>query len=183
MATKKDIDGYTVKVTGAGVAVEKPVDESVARQIMSLVMGGASHAEHSKLGQDTVTGSGLPIDASTPKAFMAGKRPSTDMEKVTCLAFYLGKHRNTATFKTRELTDLNTEAAQPKLSNASATARNAVTQGLLSLAGRGQKQITTRGEALVEALPDREKVQVALEAHPIRKPRKRRKSRKTKGAS
>src|SRR6516164_5632568 len=56
--------------------------------------------------------------------------------------------------------------------NISATARNAVAQGLLASAGGGQKQITERGEAVVGALPDRDKVKAALEEYKIRKPRK-----------
>jgi hypothetical protein len=101
------------------------------------------------------------------------------MERVTCLAFYLTHHKNTNAFKTKELTDLNIEAAQQKLSNASATARNAVGHGFLALAGGSRKQITPRGEAVVDALPDRDKVKGALADHKIRKPRKRR-ARKSK---
>jgi hypothetical protein len=77
---------------------------------------------------------------------------------VTCLAYYLTHARSTQSFKTKELTALNTEAAGGKLSNISGTARNAVTKGFLSGAGAGNKQITARGEAIVEALPDRERL-------------------------
>jgi hypothetical protein len=77
------------------------------------------------------------------------------------------------------LIDLNTEAAQPKMSNASVAARNAVQNQYLSLAGGGRKQITARGEAVVKALPDRDKVKSALEGHRVRKRRKPR-ARKAK---
>jgi hypothetical protein len=178
MSAKRNVDEYKLKLTGAGISIDRPVNETVARQIMTLVMGGAG------VGEGAAAGSGFapspaPTNASTPKAFMSAKRPTTDMERVACLAYFLTHHRNTNAFKTKDLTDLNIEAAQPKLSNASATARNAVTHGFLALGGSGRKQITPRGEAVVAALPDRDKVKVALEDHKIRKPRKRR-ARKVK---
>jgi hypothetical protein len=140
-------------------------------------MGGAGAGESKK--EADVRGGG-PVDDSPPKTFMTAKRPQTDMERVTCLAFYLTHNRKTPAFKTKDLTDLNTEAAQQKLSNPSATARNAVAQGYLSLAGGARKQITARGEALVTALPDKDKVQAAMAEHPVRKRRARKKGRKAK---
>lgn len=173
MTSKKEADGFKLKLTGSGVSIERTVGEIIARQIVGLVIGGGS-VEQLKPGQDAM-GPGLgPIDTNTPKAFMVARRPTTDMERVTCLAYFLTHARNTTSFKTKELTDLNMEAAQPRLSNPSATARNAVGYGFLAPAGGGRKQITPRGEALVKALPDREKVKAALDEYQIRKkPRKR----------
>jgi len=95
----------------------------------------------------------------TPKQFMAQKKPKTDAERITCLAYYLTNYRQTPHFKTRELTNLNTkEAAGTPFSNAAVAANNAIRDQYLSPAGGGKKQITVRGEAVVEALPDREKV-------------------------
>jgi hypothetical protein len=174
----KDDDKYKLQLSGSGLSFDQPISGSIAHQIITLVMGGGN--SEVPASSQTHVGNFGPTDASSPKAFMASKRATTDMEKVTCLAYYLAHHRNTAAFKTKELTDLNIEASQPKLSNPSATARNAVTQGLLALAGSGRKQITTRGEGLVNALPDREKAKSALAQHPIRKPRKRTRVRKAK---
>ena len=136
-------------------------------------MGGAGDSE-GQSAKPTFSGPSGRADSNTPKPFMTGKRPTTDMEKVTCLAYYLTHHRGTNVFKTKDLSDLNIEAAQQKLSNPSATARNAVNHGLLTLAGGGRKQITPRGEAVVEALPDRDKVKAAMADHKLRKPRKKR---------
>jgi len=47
---------------------------------------------------------------------MSAKHPTTDMERVTCLGYFLTYSRETSAFKTTELTKLNTEAAGPKLS-------------------------------------------------------------------
>ena len=91
-------------------------------------------------------------------------------------------HRETPSFKTSALTKLNLEAAGPKFSNISATARNAAASasGFLSAASGGNKQITARGEALVDALPNRDKVTMALSEHPARKARKKRARKKAK---
>jgi len=174
MATKSEVDTYNLKLTGRGFSVERPVPEAVARQIMDLVMGGSATAG----GQFAKPGGLSPdagaADSSTPKAFMGVKRPRTDMERVTCLAYYLTHSRSVNAFKTKDLSDLNIEAAQQKMSNPSATARNAVLHGFLALAGGGKKQITPRGEAVVQALPDGDKVKAALADHKVRKPRKKR---------
>jgi len=109
----------------------------------------------------------------TPKNFIVEKRPATDVERVTCLAYYLAHYRDTAQFKTKQLTELNKEAAQPKFSNAAVAVQNATVQNqFLSQAGAGNKQITARGEAVVEVLPDRDRVNSALEAIPLRGYRK-----------
>ena len=182
MATKQKEDVYKLKLTAAGVSIYRTVDETVARQIISLVMGGAAGGAGNAAGNPgfaPAAPGAAPTNSSTPKAFMSSKRPATDMERVTCLGYFLTHYRETNAFKTRELTKLNTEAAGPKLSNFLATARNAVSHGYLAVAGSGRKQITERGEAVVSALPDRDKVLAALKEHRVRKPRKKR-GRKTK---
>jgi len=124
-----------------------------------------------------ITGS-LSNSGLTPKAFLAEKRPRTDVERVVCLAYFFTHSRATPTFKTKDLTELNKEAAQPKFSNAAFAVTNANNGAYLAPAGGGQKQITARGEAIVEALPDPEKVRAALEAYPLKS--KKRKGRKKK---
>jgi hypothetical protein len=108
-----------------------------------------------------------PVTGQTPKAFMTLKKPKTVQERIACLAYYLTHNRNVAKFKTKELTSLNSDAAQPKISNPAFSVRNAANAQFLALAGGGSKQITARGEALVVALPDREAVKKALEDHPV----------------
>jgi hypothetical protein len=117
----------------------------------------------------------------TPKQFMAQKKPKTDAERMACLAYFVTQHRGTAVFKTKVLTDLNKAAAGTPFSNPGVAANNAALAHYLAAAGGGTKQITVRGEALVEALPDREKAKVALEENPARK-RKPKKAKKRKPA-
>ena len=85
---------------------------------------------------------------------MFQKQPTTDLQKVACLAYYLSHFRDMSHFKTTDISKLNTEAAQIKFANASATIRNAVQAGYLTAATKGMKQLTAAGEKFVEALPD-----------------------------
>ncbi|MDE0004914.1 MAG: hypothetical protein OXQ29_19665 [Rhodospirillaceae bacterium] len=89
------------------------------------------------------------------KDFLFEKKPTTDVDRVACLAYYLTHHRDAPHFRTTEISKLNTEAAQVKFSNPSAAVNNAVRAGLLTAATRGTKQLTAHGERYVEALPDR----------------------------
>jgi hypothetical protein len=100
----------------------------------------------------------------SPKDFMHQKDPKTDVERVTCLAYYLTNYRDAPFFKTTDISKLNTEAAQIKLSNPSYTIENATRAGLLTSAGSGSKQISVHGEKVVLALPDREKVREILKS-------------------
>lgn len=99
------------------------------------------------------------------KEFLKQKAPTTDLERLVCLAYYLTHAMNTPSFSTKEITKLNTDAHGMDFSNAAATAMNAVNQSkYLSSASGGRKRITTRGEAVVEAMPDRAKVKEVLAA-------------------
>lgn len=89
------------------------------------------------------------------KAFLIEKRPQSDVERIACLAYYLTHYRDQATFKTLELSKLNTEAAQIKLSNPTRAVDNAAGAHFLIPAGQGKKQLSAIGELYVQALPDR----------------------------
>ena len=102
----------------------------------------------------------------TPKEFLLQKQPNTEVERAACLAYYLAHYRDAPYFKTTDISRLNTEAAQIKLSNASQTVNNAVKAGYLTTAAKGMKQLSAQGEQYVEALPDRD---AAKEAKPRKK--------------
>lgn len=98
----------------------------------------------------------------SPKEFLRDKHPVTDVERVACLAYYLAHYGDTPHFKTVDISALNTEAAQPKFSNASVAVDNAKTLGYLVPATKGNKQISAAGEKFVELLPDRDAAREAI---------------------
>jgi hypothetical protein len=100
-----------------------------------------------------------PISA---KQFMLEKEPRTDVERIACLAFYLTHYADTPHFKTLDLSRLNTEAAQPKFSNAAVAVETATKMGYLVPAIRAHKQLGGAGERFVQALPDREAAKAAM---------------------
>ncbi len=78
---------------------------------------------------------------------------------------------SSSTFKTQDLTKLNTEAAGAKIGNSAQAVANATKiSGYLAASGGGKKQITSLGEQMVNALPDQEAVRKVL----AEKPKKRR---------
>lgn len=160
----------------------QPLDEEGRRRALgyisdrlSIPMGGALGPE-SPDGQATPRVQDVPGDLKTmePKAFLAAKNPQTDVERATVLAYYLSHARGERHFKTRDLTDLNTEAAGQRFSNTSVAVNNAIRQnGYLAPGPKGTRQITARGDEVVETLPDREALAAILAAQPKRRRRKR----------
>lgn len=105
------------------------------------------------------------------KDFLRKKKPSSTVERIACLAYYLTHAKSAPEFMTKDLTKLNGEAHGERLSNPSMAADNASKAGVLAPAGKGKKRLTTHGEDIVDALPDRERVN---EIHAERRQRRRR---------
>ena len=108
----------------------------------------------------------------TPKEFLLQKQPNTIVERVACLSYYLARFRGIQQFNTIDISKLNTEAAQIKLSNASYSVRDAVKYGYLVAAEKGMKQLSAQGEKYVEALPDRDAAKKVKPKTPKRPHRK-----------
>jgi hypothetical protein len=98
----------------------------------------------------------------SPKEFLLKKQPRSDVERVACLGYYLAHYRDQPHFKTFDISKLNTEGAQTKLSNAAQAVSNATQYGYLAPAIKGMKQLSAAGEMYVESLPDREAAAAAL---------------------
>lgn len=168
-----DESPFRVTLSGDGVQVEKAVSEAVARQVMHIVMGGDSALREAGARMSAPMPSppsgDTQADRSGAKAYMSEKKPGSDIERVTCLAYFLTHYLNSPTFQTRDLSKLNTDAHQPKLSNPTVAVNNASRQRYLTPAGGGKKRITTIGEEVVRALPDREAVKQVLASQPGRR--------------
>ncbi len=76
------------------------------------------------------------LEGTSPKDFLRIKKPTTESQRMVCLAFYLTHAVGKPHFKTQDLTALNTEAAGGKFSNPSMTVRNATTQSHFLAPGR-----------------------------------------------
>lgn len=166
---------FHVTLAGDGVQVAKDVSDYVARRILNIVLGGESGIPAPGEERDdleSAAGRGGPPDQAGAKAFIAAKKPRTDVERVTCLAYYLTHTLNSPTFRTRDISKLNGEAHQPRLANPTVAVNNASRQRYLTPAGGGKKRITAFGEELVRALPDREAVRAVLAAQPTRRRKK-----------
>lgn len=104
------------------------------------------------------------------KQFIKIKKPKGFYEQIACLGYFLENVQGLESFNTKQITKANTDARAPKIPNPSLyVTHSQSTYGFLSQVGGGKKAITPRGEALVEALPDREAVKAALEENPIKK--------------
>jgi hypothetical protein len=159
----------------------QPLDEEGRRRALSYISDRLS-IPTGALGAGSIGGQATPrvqdvpgdLKTMEPKAFLAAKNPQTDVERATVLAYYLTHARGERHFKTRDLTDLNTEAAGQRFSNTSVAVNNAIRQnGYLAPGPKGTRQITARGDEVVEALPDREALAAILAAQPKRRRRKR----------
>ena len=113
----------------------------------------------------------------SPKEFLLEKKPQTDVERVACLAYYLTHYRDKPHFKTIDISKMNTESAQIKLSNATMAVNNAANYGYLAQATKGHKQLSAAGELFVRALPDRN---AAKEEMKHARPRRKSKTATTK---
>jgi len=173
----------TLDAIKSAIKALEVLDEERQKQAIKTISQLLGHAGN--VNEDTGSGGNdgaitgaTDITKLTPKAFMKAKKPMFDVERVTCLAYYLTHVRGIPHFKTADITKLNTEAAQPALSNTTVAVDNATrTSQYLTTATGGKKQITPLGEAVVEVLPDQEAVKAAVAAHGKRKRRKKAKKK------
>lgn len=186
--TKLEVTVDDFEALSTIVGVLKQLDSDAQKRVLQSVQTFLGF--HGERGQQSVNGtlsfSETPSTPSfsrdrtvKPKEFLRDKNPITDVERVTCLAYYLTHYRDTPHFKTLDISLLNTEAAQPKFSNTAVAVDNARKLGYLVPATKGNKQITALGEKFVELLPDREAAREAVRNfRPRHRSKKQKSSRK-----
>ena len=104
------------------------------------------------------------ISKNDARGFMRLKKPATDVQRVACLGYYHLKTTGQHGFTSKDILKLNTDSGGTKF-NLTRALDNA-TRRSKYLASRGgkDKQLTTLGEDIVEALPSQEAVAAAEEA-------------------
>jgi len=181
-------ENYKITIKGPGLAFDRPVNEVTVNRIISFVMTGSALAQANgsvlggAAGPGPAAGASIAANLSglNPKQFIAQKKPQTQYERIACLAFYLTHFRNTPQFVTEDVTNLNTEAAQITIKNPAQIMKDTVSKyRFVTAAGDRNKQITSLGEAVVQALPNREAMKAAIAEHRPAK-RKKRTAKKTK---
>ena len=140
-STQPDLDALTTII---GALKRMSRDEQMRTlQAVSVFLGLNTEPTRAQVGIGMATQAPKPTHPSepgssfsedrgpSPKEFLRDKKPASDVERAACLAYYLTHHRDTPHFKTVDISALNTEAAQPKFSNASMAVDNATKAGLL----------------------------------------------------
>lgn len=113
--------------------------------------------------------------SGTIKDFIALKKPQGFYERIACLVYYLENVQGVPGVKTADITKANTDAKQTKIPDSSVYVANATkVYGFLISIGAGKKGLSARGEAVVNALPDRDAVKTALDENPLKKKAKKR---------
>jgi hypothetical protein len=145
----------------------KEAQQRILAWLMERYSAGMPVGQRRGLGvSSTPSSSGVDQVEVTAKRFLQEKTPQSDVERIAVLAYYLTHHRDKQHFHTADLTALNTEAAQPRFSNAANAASNAVkSSGFLADAGKGMRQLTVKGEEAVDALPDRGALKAVMEKY------------------
>jgi hypothetical protein len=160
------------------------IDESARRRVLSWASSKYSIGSPPNPTMPSAPAISGPVRQSQPttsniKSFMNGKKPGNSYERVACLAYYLERVDKLEEIKTADINKANTDARLSKLSNAALFVADATRKyGYLTSIGRGTVALSSRGEAVVDAMPDREKVKEALESNPFRRSGKKRKADK-----
>jgi hypothetical protein len=109
-------------------------------------------------------------NANNIQAFCKAKKPTDTYQRLACLAYYLERVENKIDISVKELIKANVDARQADISNASAFLAKATGRhGYFTKAPHGKKRLSSRGEAIVEALPNQEAVKATLKDNPMPK--------------
>ncbi len=159
-------------------------DEDVQRHILIMVSNWfnfpaslpsnlQSNQVHNAISNDSLDRPFAQSVELTPKEFLVEKEPLTNIERIACLAYYLTHYRNLPHFKTLDISKINTEAAQPKFTNATVSMNDTTKAGFIVGATKsGQKQLSALGEQFVLALPNRDEAKLIQKKMVKRKRRK-----------
>lgn len=166
--SKDNNQNCKVEITG-GLNWKGDVSVALALRMVGVAVGGEAATPAASLTQ-VDTGS-TRMSGRTARDFLRQKNPGTDLERVACLAYFLTYSEKTPSFKTGDLMRVAVDAGRPFLKKSTAindALKPAI--GFLASAGKkGLKQLSPRGEGVVDNLPDQDAVRKFLAENPIRK--------------
>ena len=144
-----------IRAMEAALAALQPLKPDERRRVLEWLWAkldfGAPPADSGPGGGPSVVRDGI-------KQFVKQKSPGDDVSRATTLAYFLEHARKLASYGYDELSQARVSAALPKF-NLSRAVANAQRAGYLTTAGKhGMYQVTSTGEALVEAMPDTEAI-------------------------
>jgi hypothetical protein len=168
-AKKNDSTGALVAVVAAleplNDADRHWVLQSAASKFALTVQAAAGGGQAGAASTNTVTATPLVGTATTadvqaaitrkdPRAFIRLKKPNTDVQRVACIGYYLVQTTGQQGFTSKAISTAHTDSGGSKINMTRALDNATRAAKYLSNRGPREKQLTTLGEDVVNALPD-----------------------------
>jgi hypothetical protein len=115
-----------------------------------------------------------------PRAFIRAKKPTTDIQRVACLGYYIMQTTGNLGFTSKDVAKANTDSGEGSFNLPRAMDNATRAAKYISNRGPREKQLTALGEDVVNALPDQATVKTVEDSSKARRVKK--KTRKAKKA-
>lgn len=167
-AGSPDEPTYKLSLTGKGITVEQTVPADVARDIIAVVMGGAT-GPHASGGGTSVRASGIGSNVSI-REFIDDAGAKKNPQIVAAIGLYLIDHEGQERFTRSEVKAKFAQAGEPTPANIGRDFALAVTSGWIAEDPRNQFYVTDTGRRAIEA---------KFEGRKIRRPQRRTRKKST----
>jgi hypothetical protein len=170
---------YQLTLEGSGVKIDRPVSEAVARQVIEIVLGGASaptggHATPAS-ARDTTGSPARNRRGKSLREFLTEVEASRNLDKIVAIGAYLHEQRSYETFSSSQIKAEFRNAREPVPGNFPRDFRSAVAAGWLAASHDDAKEfyVTDSGQKAIDArfAPDTRKT--ARSQQPTRRRRSR----------
>lgn len=190
MATKKT-DSTTALVTVVG-ALDSLQDDKDRQWVLQSAASkfnvtlstpntdgqGGNRAATGVLGTGAVADVQAAIAKKDPRDFIRIKRPATDVQRVACLGYYLVHTTGQPGFTSKDVATAHTNSGGSKINLTRALDNATRKSKYISNRSSREKQLTTLGEDVVNALPDQEAVKTIEAEAKSGRGKKKKKSKK-----
>ena len=137
--------------------------------------GAAANASSEALRSATQTQT--PLEGKV-REFIRAKKPTSDVQRVACLIYFLAKTTNKEGFISKEINQAHIDSGGSKINLPRALDNATRRSKFISNRGGKEKQLTPLGEDIVDALPDQQKVSDLIKEAGKRGSRKKRAKKK-----